>query len=59
MHTAVKIGLGVGALVIAGRLLQLNKLAANVSVSLSKVRVHKVGHYHLIEHQITFFIDHL
>lgn len=43
MHTAVKIGLGVGALVIAGRLLQLNKLAANVSVSLSKVRVHKVN----------------
>lgn len=43
MHTAVKIGLGVGALVLASRLLQLNKLAANVSVSLSKVRIHKVN----------------
>lgn len=43
MHTAVKIGLGIGALVVAGRLLQLNKLAANVSVTLSKVRVHKVN----------------
>ncbi|MBS1773907.1 MAG: hypothetical protein JST82_13700 [Bacteroidetes bacterium] len=43
MHAAVKIGLGIGAVIVASRLLQLNKLAANVSVSLSKVRIHKVN----------------
>ncbi len=43
MHNVLKIGLGIGAAAIAVRLLQLNKLAANVSVSLSKVRIHKVN----------------
>ncbi len=43
MHHAVKIGLGIGAAVVAVRLLQLNKLVANVSVSLAKVRIHKVN----------------
>lgn len=43
MNTLVKIGIGVGAAVVVSRMLQLNKLAANVSVSLSKVRVHKVN----------------
>ncbi|OSZ81911.1 hypothetical protein CAP35_01175 [Chitinophagaceae bacterium IBVUCB1] len=43
MHNALKIGLGIGAGVVIIRLLQLNKLAANVSVSLSKVRIHKVN----------------
>lgn len=43
MHTAVKIGIGVGAFLIVNRMLQLNKLAANVTVSLSKVRIHKVN----------------
>ena len=42
MNTLVKVGIGVGALVIVNRVLQLNKLAANVSVALSKIRVHKV-----------------
>lgn len=42
MHTAVKIGIGVGAFLIVNRMLQLNKLAANVTVSLSKIRIHKV-----------------
>lgn len=43
MHTAAKVGIGVGAFLIVNRMLQLNKLAANVTVSLSKVRVHKVN----------------
>lgn len=43
MHTAVKIGIGVGAFFIVNRMLQLNKLAANVTVALSKIRVHKVN----------------
>lgn len=43
MHTAVKIGIGVGAFLIVNRMLQLNKLAANVTVSLAKVRFHKVN----------------
>lgn len=42
MNAALKIGLGVGALLIVSRMLQLNKLAANVSVSLAKIRIHKV-----------------
>ncbi len=43
MNTLVKVGIGVGALVVVSRMLQLNKLVANVSVTLSKVRVHKVN----------------
>ncbi|GAA4457073.1 hypothetical protein [Rurimicrobium arvi] len=43
MHPAVKIGIGVGAFLIVNRMLQLNKLVANVTVALSKVRVHKVN----------------
>lgn len=43
MNTILKVGIGVGAFIIVNRMLQLNKLAANVSVSLSKVRVHKVN----------------
>lgn len=43
MHTAVKIGIGVGVFLLAGRMLQLSKLAANVTVSLSKIRIQKVN----------------
>ena len=43
MHTAVKIGIGAGALLIGYRMLQLNKLAANVSIALSKIRIQKVN----------------
>jgi hypothetical protein len=43
MNTALKIGLGIGAAVAINRILQLGKLAGSVSVSLSKVRVHKVS----------------
>lgn len=43
MHTAVKIGIGVGAFLVVNRMLQLNKLAANVTVALSKIRIHKVN----------------
>lgn len=43
MNTAVKIGIGAGALLIGYRMLQLNKLAANVTVALSKIRIQKVN----------------
>lgn len=43
MHTAVKVGIGVGAFFIINRMLQLNKLAANVTIALSKIRIHKVN----------------
>lgn len=43
MNTAIKIGIGATAVFIGYRLLQLNKLAANVTVSLSKIRVQKVN----------------
>ena len=43
MNLLLKIGIGAGAFYAMNRLLQLNKLAANVSVALSKVRVHKVN----------------
>lgn len=43
MNLALKIGIGAGAFYLVNRLLQLNKLAANVSVTLAKVRVHKVN----------------
>ena len=43
MNTLLKIGIGAGAFFVVNRMLQLNKLAANVSVALSKVRIHKVN----------------
>lgn len=43
MNTLLKIGIGAGAFYVVNRMLQLNKLAANVSVALSKVRIHKVN----------------
>lgn len=43
MNTAVKLGIGAGALILGYRMLQLNKLAANVTVALSKIRIQKVN----------------
>lgn len=43
MNTALKIGIGAAAVFVGYRMLQLNKLAANVSVALSKIRIHKVN----------------
>lgn len=43
MHTALKIGIGAVAVLAVGRMLRLGKLAANVTVSLSRIRVHKVN----------------
>lgn len=43
MNTAIKIGIGAGALFVGYRMLQLNKLAANVSIALSKIRIQKVN----------------
>lgn len=43
MNTLLKIGIGAGTFFVVNRMLQLNKLAANVSVTLSKVRIHKVN----------------
>lgn len=43
MNTLLKIGIGAGAFYVVTRMLQLNKLAANVSVTLSKVRISKVN----------------
>jgi hypothetical protein len=43
MNTALKIGIGTGAVLIGYRMLQLNKLAANVSIALSKIRIQKVN----------------
>lgn len=43
MNTAIKIGISAAALFAGYRMLQLNKLAANVSISLSKIRIQKVN----------------
>lgn len=43
MNTAIKLGIGAGALLVGYRMLQLNKLAANVTIALSKIRIQKVN----------------
>lgn len=43
MHTAVKISVGIGAFLVLNHFMQLNKLAANVRVSLSRLSIHKVS----------------
>lgn len=43
MNTLLKIGIGIGTIAIVHRLLQLNKLASNVSISLSKIKISKIN----------------